>query len=326
MGKPKRAATGKGRKTKAKKSEVVEVIPAPEPEDDDFEVKVDLAPKPTQGKKRKTEDNVGPASTVVQVIAPPPKRRATRARASVAVEDSILGSEESTLVPETSKTQKRARQSTRKASAASVASLRATIPDDDELDAALQADLDQRLTDDEAVPLKAKKSTRLSKIGKSDHPMFGTESFQIDEAAIQAELEAMEAEASHLPKAKGVKGKQPRKVSAKQQAAAKQAAEAKAAAKEVAEEEENASQQQITMEMENSNSIQHSSPIVQPKRQRASSRRPGRRMPGRTTRGSVLSANESIMSMVDDTAIGQDEGSGNETDASMASQSTVVRS
>lgn len=328
MVKGKKAVSSKGRKTKAKKDEAVEV-PAPEPEDDDFEVKIDLAPKPTRGKKRKSEDTIDSTEKVTEAEAPPPKRRATRTRASVASEGTILGPDESALIATASKGQKKGRQSTRKTSAASVASLRAPVPNDDELDAALQADLDQRLTDDEGISSKPKRATRLSKIGKVDHAMFGAETLEIDEAAIEAELEAMETESKPLPKAKGAKGRQPRKASAKQQAAAKKAAEAEAeaATKKAAEEEKDASQQ-IATELEHSISIQHSSPGlgVQPKRLRAPSRQPSRQMSGRSTRGgSVLSMNESTMVMADETVTGQNEDSGNETDASMASQSTVVR-
>jgi hypothetical protein len=328
IGKGKKATTAKGRKTKAKKSEAVEVVPTPEPEDDDFEVKVDLAPKPTKGKKRKTEDLTDVVSAV-DIEAPPPKRRVTRARASsVAANDTVIAADESSLLAPNPIGRKKGRQSTRKVSTASVASLRAPVPNDEELDAALEADL-ERMTDEEPQASTAKTS-RQSRAAKADHAMFGTEPIEIDEAAIDAELKEMEAASKPLPMAKGAaKGKQPRKPSAKQQAAAaKKAAEAEAAAQRTAEEEDEASQQ-IAMELEHSISIQHSSPIsqpiVQPKRQRATSRQPSRHMPERRTRGSVMSLDDSKSSLADDQGnliMDGNEDSGNDTDAS---QSTVVR-
>jgi hypothetical protein len=333
MTKGKKTTASKGRKTKAKKSEAVEVAPSREPEDDDFEVKVDLAPKSTRGRKRKSEDTIDSTEASIEAEAPPPKRRATRTRASVATNDTVIGPDESTLAGDASQPaligREKGRQSTRKASAASVASLRGPIPNDSELDAALEADLDRPLTDNEEKPDPSKKTNKVSKITRGDHAMFGTESMEIDEAAIDAELEALQAmapESKPMPKPKAIKGKQPRKVSAKQQAAAKKAAEAEAAAQKASEEEEEASQQ-IAAELEHSISIKHSSPIVQPKRQRASSRQPSRQLPGRSARGSALSANENNVSITDDqdTILAQNEDSGNETDASMASQSTIVR-
>jgi hypothetical protein len=321
MGKGKKAPAGKGRKTKAKKEETIEVPPNPEPVDDDFEVKVDQAPKPTQGRKRKTEDVV--ESTIApQAVEPLPKRRATRTRASVASNDTML--DESTIVdrPAQPTKKKPGRPSNRKASAASVASLRESIPNDDEIDAALEADLNRQLTDDDDRPDVAQKTTRSSKITNIDHAMFGAEPVEIDEAAIEAELKAMEVESKPLPKAKGAKGKQPRKVSTKQQATAKKAAEAAEAAAQKAADED--ASQQIAMELEESITMQQSSPIAPPKKQRVS-RQASQQGAGKATRGSVVSVNESNVSIADDTTADHGDESGNETDASMASQSTVVR-
>jgi hypothetical protein len=336
MGKGKKPIFGKGRKTKAKKDEAIEVVAAPEPEDDDFEVKVDVVPKPTQGRKRKTDETVDLAASVIE-SQPPAKRRATRTRASTAMDEStIINPDESVQSvafkePPKTKGRKTGRssiaRSTRKASAASVATLEATIPNDEEIDAALEADLERPLSDDEQSVVPSTKGTRSSKITKADHSMFGIEHMEVEEAAIESELQTMEAESKPLPKAKGAKGKQPRKVSAKQQAAARKAeeAEAEAEAQRVAEED---ASRQVAAELEHSLSIHHSSPNVQPKRQRASSRQPSRRLPGRNTRGSVMSVNESTVDMTDEFHDGVDDqkdDSGNETDASMASQSTVVR-
>jgi hypothetical protein len=334
MGKAKKTAMAKGKKTRTKKDETVEVEqPAPEPEDDDFEVKVDLAPKDNRGRKRKSEQASDTTTSVIEAEEPPPtKRRATRTRGSMAVDDTDLGltDENGHSEPAPKPAGRRGRpstKSTRKASGASVASMRAAVPDDDEIDQALQADLDRQLTDDEdvsAATAPSKKTTRSSKVSKADHAMFGTVSMDIDEAAIEAELEAMEQDSKPLPKAKSAKGKQTRKVSAKQQATARKAAEAEAEAQRLAEEE---ASQQIAAELEHSISIHHSPSIVQPKTHRATSRQPSRQVSRRGTRASAMSTNENDVSVVDglQVAIGDKEDSGNETDASMASQSTVVR-
>ncbi|KAH8659180.1 hypothetical protein BGZ60DRAFT_517799 [Tricladium varicosporioides] len=326
MGKAKKAPA-KPRKTRAKQAEPVEVVPKPEPEDNDFEVKINPAPKPTRGRKRKSEDH--DITATIEISVPPPKRRATRTGGSV-LEDSGFVVDESTQGISNPKSRK-GRTSTRpsrKASTASAAPLRAHTPDDDAIDAALEADLERHLTDEEEQPQISntifKKSIRAGKGNSSDHAMFGVKPIDTDEAAIEAELEAMEVDSKPLPKAKGAKGKQPRKVSAKQQAAARKA---EAEAQRIAGEE---ASQQIALELEHSISVQDSSPIPQPKRQRASSRQPARKAPGRATRGSVLSTNgrglsntqNNHESKVDHKMI----DSGNETDASMASQSTVVRS
>lgn len=323
MPKAKKAMASKTKKTRAKKGEPVEIMPAPEPEDYDVEVKVDTTPKAVRGKKRKSEEE---ESIAAHIEAPPAKRRATRTRGSVAVNELVIADESSNEVSKPAARKGRPSKATRKASAASVAPLRANIPDDDELDQALEADLQRPLTDDEGEPgniATFKKSTRQSKITNSDHAMFNPEPMEIDEAAIEAELEAMEVESKPLPKAKGAKGKQPRKVSAKQQAAAaKKAAEAEA--QRLAEEQE--ASQQVVAELEHSISMQQSSPIIQPKKQRAS-RQLVKQRTGRATRGSVMPATEDTQGLDSqgDTLIDQADDSGHETDASMASQSTIVR-
>ncbi|TVY92092.1 Protein bir1 [Lachnellula willkommii] len=369
MGKAKKAPA-KGKKTRAKKTEPVEVeaTPEPEPEDALSDVKADAAPKPTRGRKRKSEQEHDSRASAVEDAPPPPKRRNTRTQGSMAVEDSVMQDVENVSqqqeVPqkgrkgratkgsmamddsvlsvaesvsqeqEVPQKAKRGRPS-RKASTASAAPTKAPMPNDDEIDAALEADL-ERMSDEE-VPMPPKKPTRAS---KASHAMFNTEPMEIDEAVIDAELEAMEAVSKPLPKAKGAKVKQPRKVSAKQQAAAKKAAQAQAEAEAQAEveaaaaaaeaeaqriAEEEAAAQQIAVELEQSVSIQHSSPIIQPKKQRGVSRQPARKPAGRATRGSTLSTNDQDTSMANSVHESWPDDSGQETDASMASQSTVVR-
>lgn len=331
MGKAKKAPVTKGRKTRTKQEEPVEVVEAPEPEDADFEVKVEHAPKPTRGRKRKSDELNQSTMSMVEVEAPPPKRRATRTRGSVAVDESILPEDAPTEAPKV-KGRKGRPSKAKKNSTASVLPMDVDIPNDDEIDKALEADLERPLSDEEMPlqPPKQKRTTRGSKIIKGDHAMFGMEAVHIDEAAIEAELELMEeVELKPLPKAKGApKGKTARKPSAKQQAAAAkkvadaEAAEAEAQAQAAEEEEEQrlAEQEaslQIVAELENSISVLHSSPIIQPKKQRANAKPTSRPAPIRATRGSVMS--------IDDHAEEHRDESGNETDASMASQSTVVR-
>lgn len=169
-----------------------------EPEDDDFEVKIEQ--KTTQemkGRKRKSDEmsmdiNQSQADSQPELSrtpAPPSKRRATRHSVSHEKKapistlefnldgDSHLATaeEEPKLTQPKSKktargTRKRASSTTRKASAASTASkasLRAPVFDDHDIDAALEADLDRPLTEDEAEPspppLPKTKTRRLTK-------------------------------------------------------------------------------------------------------------------------------------------------------------------
>ncbi|TAQ89978.1 hypothetical protein B7494_g1726 [Chlorociboria aeruginascens] len=327
--------TAKGRKTKAKKEEAVDGLSAPEPEDAYFEVKVDPAPKATRSRKRKSDQMNESMVSAVEVEAPAPKRRATRTRGSIAIDDNIPIVNNSTMEdiedvskPKTTgRSRGRSSTTTRKALAVSVPSLRGPIPTDEDIDRALEADLDRPLTDDEGSTSIAatKKPIRAAKVTKADHAMFDPEPIEIDDAAIEAELEAMKIDSKPLPKAKGAKGKQPRKPSAKQQAAAKKAAEAEAEALREAEAQrtvEDEASQQIFAELEQSISIQHSSPIVQPKRGRASTRQASRQLPAKGTRASV---DVSMTDASHDASADLKEDSGDETDASMGSQSTVIR-
>lgn len=151
-----------------------------EPEDDDFEVKVEEKfHQRTVGNKRKSDEmsidgeqkqpEVKQDKQLPQI--PPTKRRATRSSVSHAnmvatsvldvgqTDDSVITDAETMHPPRppisknaTKGGKRKASSTARKpstASAASKASLRATIPDDEEIDAALEADLDRPLTDDE---------------------------------------------------------------------------------------------------------------------------------------------------------------------------------
>lgn len=173
----------KGKVLKAKQEDSQLASSFVEPEDDDFEVKVAQAPAPTlRTRKRKsehmstgeeamTESRVSPQAE--ESPSPPRKRRATRASSSVAavqemqisnhqagidLDAHMTGVEEipPPFVPPAKKprkgSKKRVTSTARRvssASTASKASLRAAIPNDEEIDAALEAELDKPLTDEE---------------------------------------------------------------------------------------------------------------------------------------------------------------------------------
>ena len=348
----------KGRKTKTKKDESVEVSADMEPEDADFEVKIGQPPA-ARGKKRSSEE-IYETSTPIDVQPPPAKRRGARnTRGSVtSVNDSFAPSyaekdvdaimtPADDIAPENAvPNRKRGRPSNAKsqrnvssASTASKASLRMTIPDDEEIDRALQADLERPLTDEENQEFAAgvfksrresrvkksvvaasvapvRKATRGSRIHKN-YEMFATGDVSIDDDAIDAELKAIELkETMPLPKAKGSKGKQPRKPSTKQQAAARREAEAAQAELNVVEDKILSSSQVKT-----SGDPPSSSKLR--KGRKAGSLATSRKPPGRATRASVISTNKGNTTAV--LASEDDHDSGNDSDASMASQSTVVR-
>ncbi|KAL8865519.1 MAG: hypothetical protein Q9174_006840, partial [Haloplaca sp. 1 TL-2023] len=174
-GRSKKAAAKSNRKgSTAQQDEMVVGSSFVQPEDD-IEVGVDSGPVHEKGNKKRTSDamDIDNDPSVIQTNPPPSKRRATRSsilRATRAPISTLeFGSGESPAVVEISQNssppppipkvqkggRKRASTTTRKASAASTASkasLRATVPDDEEVDAALEADLDRPLTDDEVDP------------------------------------------------------------------------------------------------------------------------------------------------------------------------------
>jgi hypothetical protein len=352
----------KGRKAKAKKDEPIEASSLIEPEDDDFEVKVEQ-PKATRGKKRPSEAIDDP-STIVEAQPPPAKRRGTRAtRGSVAASVDIPSSPfmelgvDTAMAPANGTIQapkraaakgKRGRPSNaktqRSVSTASKASLRVDIPDDDEIDKALQADLERPLTDEEAdtvtvhVPKSRRESrvkkpamtasaapirkvTRSSRTTKEDYDMFATGEISVDEAAIEAELDAMEMEEPKpLPKAKGAKCKQPRKPSAKQQAAAKRATKTAQAGSNI---EESVAEPVEDQAPESKESVPTTIPSPKVRRSRkASNLAASQNVPVRSTRASSVLRNDGNVSTMMDVDDGHD--SGHESDASMASQSTII--
>jgi hypothetical protein len=153
---------GKASKGRAKGKAAVKAQdePIPEPEDDSFDVKVAEEPKPVARGRKRTSDQVDQGD-----VAPQAKRRGTRARSSTVKPEPVLvpgnhedrqmtDAEDAILYPATKevKGRKRASSTTRKASNVSTASkapLRSALPADTEIEAALEADLDRPLSDEE---------------------------------------------------------------------------------------------------------------------------------------------------------------------------------
>lgn len=181
--KAKKSAKAKRKAAKTEAEELPQASSFIEPEDDNFEVKVETIPlKNVKSKKRSSdemnEDHETQQSTLgtPDIHSQPPamKRRVTRSRSSAMHTknvpipsfqngyeiDTLMTDTESAVPPAapaskkgTKKGRKRASSTVRKASArstASVAPLRG-VPDDDVIDAALEADLDRPLTDDETI-------------------------------------------------------------------------------------------------------------------------------------------------------------------------------
>lgn len=195
------ASKAKGKAAKTKEEEPQTASSFLEPEDDDFEVKVgpESAAVVNSNKRKSeemstTQDSYADLQTErneVDFELPPAKRRNTRARASVAqaqetplsasLDEDVLDTHMADLkeisppsgpIPKRKGkgSKKRASSTTRKASTtstASKASLRAVVPNDEEIDAALEADLARPLTDDEAeagpIGIEQPKGRRLTR-------------------------------------------------------------------------------------------------------------------------------------------------------------------
>ncbi|KAF4844390.1 Protein bir1 [Colletotrichum siamense] len=248
----KATTTAKGRKTKAKKDEPVEVV---ESEPMESEEPAPPPPKPARGRKRTSDEADESAMTVSE--APAPKKRAPRGRKAAADSSVIDQSQQDISIADAPapakapKGRKTARASgtkgTRKASGqslkstASTASLRAApgaFPEeDDEIQRQLEADLERPLTDDEdimqdsdserqKVPAPKPKTKKAhvpqdeaASPERADSHMFDAEPYVADEAAVDEELKQLEAEMTidepevlEVPK-KGRKAAGPRKVS-----------------------------------------------------------------------------------------------------------------
>lgn len=339
-----------GRKTKAKKEGPTETPIAAEPEDDDFEVKVPPKTKAGRSKKRTSEAMDG--SILAASEAPAPKRRATRSRTSMAVLENVadassLAADDSTMTTIADESvqplpKKRGRTSkvVRKVSTASKVPLRMPSQDDDELDAALMADLEKQLVNDQdsdqqenttqaldhhisSSPTASHASMRKTVEGdmsnKAQHTMFNHEAMEIDDAEIDAELAAMQAEESKpLPKTKGGKAKITRKPSVKQAAVVKKLA---------VEEPEESTELEEFRDQRASEAQNSSGAATEQSSSTAQKKKPAKKALKRGKTASVASEivpDISSISVVETTAIGCVDF-GNESDASMISQSTVVR-
>ena len=195
-----------------------------------------VAPKPRRGRKRASEAIEDSVLTAKE--APPAKRRTTRAKAAVndmvAQQDPDVTDAEAPAAKKPA-ARKRVRASntkttTRKASGtslrstASTASLRSEaegIPDDDEIERQLMADLERPLSDDEDVAMdsdsgrrrnanrtttkrrtvKAVKEEKPHVDEQGDYAMFDPAPVVPDEAEVEAELDRLEAEARTVVKA-----------------------------------------------------------------------------------------------------------------------------
>lgn len=357
--------------------ELVQASSFIEPEDDDFEVKIEPnTKKSTRSRKRNSDEiSVDTKDTAINdqrvEIAdprpPPAKRRATRTRSSVAQstivpvltqeshDDDMHMTDTVTMPPPSAPASKkgvkgsrnRASSAVRKASAtstASMASLRATIPDDDDIDAALEAGLDRPLTDDEkedeqleviypktrrltrtkpgsrnatASVAPVRRTTRTSVMTTDSAPTgngdFSQSSLlELDStggAALQSDLIAEEA-VSILPvKLKATKGKNTRKASAKQPTPR----------------DTNVAHKEHTVDK----LAVHEDEALVPEPSR--SRQPSRQLPQRRTRASDLATaleKVNLSSSVNNSMLKSftaEDDSGHETDRSVASQGRVKR-
>ncbi|KAI1339496.1 hypothetical protein F5Y15DRAFT_74589 [Xylariaceae sp. FL0016] len=219
-GRAKKATTAKGKKSRAKKDEAIEVH-------EDQSVLQEQAPppppKPTRGKKRGSDAVEDSVLTATE--APAPKKRAARGQRSNATEHSIIDQPDTSMadapavpLPKTRGRKPKssnARKPRNVSSASTVSTTSSThledshVLDDEELDRQLQADMDRPLSDDEDITAdsdserksaaaRAKKASTkksVSEHGKplSDHAMFEPAP-EIDEEAVDAELKALETE------------------------------------------------------------------------------------------------------------------------------------
>lgn len=239
--KGRKAPARRAKKTRAKKSEAVEVHedepklePEPKPEPEPGHVMEELAPPPPPklagGRKRASEEVEDSVSTNAE--APAPKKRATKtrkARGSSATEVSSADTENMDMPEEVKKpavkkgtrkasaTRKASGKGIRKVSASTIASIASPppqMPDDDEIDRQLEADLERPLDDDGDIPMDADPETTkaaasrkeqvatnvaieddlLAHTAKTDFAMFDPNLPQPTDEEIEAELQAMQDE------------------------------------------------------------------------------------------------------------------------------------
>lgn len=345
-----------------------------EPEDDDFEVKVEKlsAKKGGSNKKRGSDemngedDKLPSENDMTGDLAsqpPPAKRRATRARSSVMqingepapflgngheVDTSMTDAEN--MPPPAGPASKKGVKKGRKkpsstmrtasgASIASVASLRCAVPNDDEIDAALEAELNRPLTDDEvdivqpeikqrntrrltrtrptlrngtASTAQVRRTTRASTMTDGgmnsedrDIPMQDVVGEHTEKVSDDLKGDVQDDSTPPVPTEKAAKGNKSRKASSKQQTSATKRADDHA----------NASVAALRVQPD----------LAPPKPKGPRSRQPSRQLPGRAARPVVLSTPEDV-ALVDPNVNStinvhaSEDDSGHETDASASSQ------
>lgn len=223
----KKPAAAKGRKTKAKKDETMELMEdAQSIPDAQQPMEYDASPvappaKAKRGKKRASD--AIEESTLTLSQAPAPKKRATKIRGSAAVDTSVVQPEDAettdTLVSKKAPSKKKTQTSnTRKASAKRSVTPSAIMspppghfPDDDEIERQLEAELENSLSVDEnpiggsnneesiiktwgdepeRQPEPASEPLRTS----ADFAMFNPAPAEVNEDEVEDELEALRAE------------------------------------------------------------------------------------------------------------------------------------
>lgn len=225
-GRAKKATTAKGRKTKAKKDETMEIVEDVPPLEDQQPTDHDMSPaappaKAKRGKKRASDAIEESTMTLSQ--APAPKKRATRTRGSAAVDSSVVETQDMEMAdaPVSKKAagkKKAPAASTRKASAKRSITPSAVMspppghfPDDDEIERQLEAELEKSLSDDEDVvggsdhegsrvktwedePEREPEPTPEPARTSADFAMFNPAPVQVNEEEVDDELEALRAE------------------------------------------------------------------------------------------------------------------------------------
>ncbi|KAL2164926.1 hypothetical protein VTH06DRAFT_222 [Thermothelomyces fergusii] len=203
-------AASRGRKTKVKNEEAVDILE---------DVEQELRQSGARGRKRASDAIEDPS--VVNAEAPATKKRATKARASTAADtssilDTGMGDALPAKQPASRKrvqasTAKTARMTSRASltSQASTASLRAQLPDDDELERQLEADLERYNSDADGISMeqipppakgRPKKAATARKVSaqkkKAEHDprvMLDPTPMAPDDAEIEADFEAIRA-------------------------------------------------------------------------------------------------------------------------------------
>ena len=354
-GKAGKAAASKSRATK-KKDPVDAEIASVEPEDADFEVKVTAKASSKRGKKRGSDQmdiDQDEDDTV------PPRKRMTRTRASSIlsaprldvhpVDMSGTNAEIIDLAPP--KTRGKAGRSkappgtsiakNRTASAASTASLRMQATDDEDLDQALEDDLEKMLLDgqDNAPveepnatgrrPARATAGSRQALASVALARIVIDDSVMTDTGDPTAAPEAQIDESSKAPKGKATKGKKTAKGASKQSKKGLEDVRSSVRTENSPQLEAPASPAiKDAARMLLGSSPVYAIPQSKGRAKGASNRQTSRQLPGRKTRMSTLSMADSAVAPSSDfevSAMSMQDDSGHDTDASVASQKTIHR-